>query len=134
MYRDGDITIHMYTCSVLTPHQQQCIKVYSHCHAICWNHWENFPGTVWKTYTHFQVTQETAHITALKLFFFVTYQAWLCKLGLGLFQAISGNSEIPENSENCREIFSGEIPGNFPSDFPAFSGDTTHATALILSF
>ena len=38
------------------------------------------------------------------------------------------------NSGKCRKSFSGEIPGNFPPDFPAFSGDETNTTALILSF
>ena len=45
-----------------------------------------------------------------------------------------GNFEISGNSGKCRKIFSGKIPGNFPPDFPAFSGDETHVTALILSF
>jgi hypothetical protein len=38
------------------------------------------------------------------------------------------------NSGKRREIFSGKIPGNFPPDFPVFSGDENNATALILSF
>mgnify|MGYP003724046903 CR=1 FL=1 len=38
------------------------------------------------------------------------------------------------NSGKCRKGFSREIPGNFPPDFPAFSGIETHGTALILSF
>ena len=46
----------------------------------------------------------------------------------------SGNSEILGNSGKCREIFSGKIPGNFPLDFPVFSGDETYVTALILFF
>jgi hypothetical protein len=45
-----------------------------------------------------------------------------------------GNSEISGNSGKCREVFSGKIPGNFPPDFPVFSGDETPVTALILSF
>ena len=47
---------------------------------------------------------------------------------------ISGNSEIPGNSGKYWESFSGKIPGNFPPDFPVFSGDETHVTALILYF
>ena len=47
---------------------------------------------------------------------------------------IPGNSEIPGNSGKCRTIFSEKTPGNFPPDFPAFSGDETNATARILSF
>ena len=50
------------------------------------------------------------------------------------FREISGNSEIPRNSGKCREIFSRKIPGNFPPDFPVFSGDETNVTALILFF
>ena len=50
------------------------------------------------------------------------------------FKEISGNSEIPGNSGKCRKVFSGKIPGNFPPDFPGFSGDETYTTALILSF
>jgi hypothetical protein len=52
--------------------------------------------------------------------------------------------EISENfggkfQENVRKFrrrkISGEnFPGKFPPDFPAFSGDETHVTALILSF
>ena len=33
-----------------------------------------------------------------------------------------------------RKISGGNFPGNFSPDFPAFSGDETHVTALILSF
>jgi hypothetical protein len=47
---------------------------------------------------------------------------------------ISGNSEIPENVGKFRKIFSGKIPGNFPPDFPVFSGEETTVTALNLSF
>ena len=50
------------------------------------------------------------------------------------FREISRISEIPGNSGKCREIFSGKIPGNFPPDFPVFSGDESTVTALILSF
>ena len=46
----------------------------------------------------------------------------------------SGNFDKFRNSGKCRKIFSGKIPGNFPPDFPAFSGDDAHFTALILSF
>ena len=38
------------------------------------------------------------------------------------------------NSGKCRGIFSGKIPGNFPPDFPGFSGDETYVTALNLYF
>ena len=50
------------------------------------------------------------------------------------FRELPRNSEIPGNSGKCRKIFSEKIPGNFPPDFPAFSGDETYVTALILSF
>ena len=46
----------------------------------------------------------------------------------------SGNSEITINSGKCREIFTGKISGNFPPDFPVFSGEETNVTALILFF
>ena len=50
------------------------------------------------------------------------------------FREISGNSEISRILWKHREIFSGKIPGNFPPEFPAFSGDETNVTALILVF
>ena len=46
----------------------------------------------------------------------------------------SGNSEISGNSGKSRKTFSGKIPGNFPPDFPVFSGDETNVTDLILFF
>ena len=33
-----------------------------------------------------------------------------------------------------RKISGGNFPGNFPLDFPGFSGDEINVTALILSF
>jgi hypothetical protein len=33
-----------------------------------------------------------------------------------------------------RKISGGHFPGNFPLDFPGFSGDEINVTALILSF
>ena len=52
--------------------------------------------------------------------------------------AISGNfgGKFRENvGKFLRRKISGEnFPGNFPPDFPGFSGDETHVTALILSF
>jgi hypothetical protein len=51
---------------------------------------------------------------------------------------ISGNfgGKFRENVRKfLRRKISGEnFPGNFPPDFPGFSGDETHVTALILSF
>jgi hypothetical protein len=51
---------------------------------------------------------------------------------------ISGNfgGKFQENLRKfLRRKISGEnFPGNFPPDFPGFSGDETHVTALILSF
>jgi hypothetical protein len=51
---------------------------------------------------------------------------------------ISGNfgGKFRENFRKFlrREISGENFPGKFPPDFPAFSGDETHDTALILSF
>ena len=71
--------------------------------------------------------------TALKLFLL------LCNNDVFIIfyrniSTIFGNSEISGNSGKRRKIFSGKIPGNFPRDFPSFSGDEMHVTALILSF
>ena len=33
-----------------------------------------------------------------------------------------------------RKISGGNFPGKFPPDFPAFSGDETQVTAVILAF
>jgi hypothetical protein len=72
--------------------------------------------------------------TALKLYFYCYVTAAVSDDSPEKFREISRKSEIPENSGKCREIFSGKIPGKSPPDLPAFSGNETNVTALILFF
>ena len=89
--------------------------------------------TVW-IYIHLRITPCVIQCYRAKTVLFVNYNAILFVRFSWYISRTSGNFEITENLGKCREIFYGKIPGNFPPDFPGFSGDTTYVTALILSF
>ena len=98
---------------------------------------ESFPTRLGKTYVHFMDKYYKMLCYRPKTVLLLLHNITMINIRAGTFgkfREISGNFKISENSGKCRDIFSGKIPGNFPRDFPAFSGDETHVTALILSF
>ena len=85
---------------------------------------------IWKR-SPVYITLVTQHeFTARKLFFYVVYLNRFRNIFPGNFPKFREMLKF----RKFREIFSGKIPVNFPPDFPAFSGDETPVTALILFF
>ena len=94
----------------------------------------NFTGRYKKNTIRFPCKYFRTQWYSAKIFILMLYSN---NIFVRFSREISGNFgkfRNSENSGNCRKIFSGKIPGNFPPDFPVFSGDENNVTARILSF
>ena len=105
--------------------------VFSECYPISE---ELFLVIIGKTFPHFRYSLHNIHCYSAKIILFIIRILTDFVRFSWEISEISGNSDISGNSGKCREIFPGKIPGNFPPDFPVFSGDEAHVTAVILSF